>query len=87
MWPLSSSVRPQQVSPLNDDQWSKDIAVLVADALSDGGLIDQSKIPQAAEIIAKEIWIRFLCKDYPPGATDPSKRPGEQKGHPPRDGG
>ena len=73
--------------PLNDDQWSKDVAVLVADALADGGLIDQREIREAAEIIAEEIRVRFLCKDYPPGAKDPAERVVEQSGRRPRDGG
>ena len=59
---------------MNDDQWSKEIAELIADALVDGGLFKREGLPQAAEIIAEEIWTRLLCKDYPPGATDPSKR-------------
>ena len=59
---------------MNDDKWSKEIGELIADALVDGGLINREELPRAAEIIAEEIWTRLLCKDYPPGATDPSKR-------------
>ena len=67
---------------MNDDQWSKAVAVIVADSLVDGGLLDRAQIPRASEIIAEEIWVRLLCEDYPPGATDPNKRAVAHQEHP-----
>jgi hypothetical protein len=61
---------------MNDDAWSKDIAVLIADSLVDGRVIDRGSVARAGEIIAEEIWARLLVGDYPPGATDPGARPG-----------
>jgi hypothetical protein len=59
---------------VNDEQWSKDVAELVADALVDAGLFPREQFARATEIVAEEIWVRFVCGDYPPGATDPTKR-------------
>lgn len=60
---------------MNDDTWSKEVAALVADSLVDGGVIDRAAVERAGEIIAEEIWVRLLVGDYPPGASDASKRP------------
>ena len=72
---------------MNDDKWSKDIAALISDALLDGGVIEEASFDRASEIIAEEIWVRLLCGDYPPGATDPGKRViGPQDGSSPATG-
>jgi hypothetical protein len=59
---------------MNDDAWSKDIAALIANSLVDAGVIDREAVERASEIIAEEIWTRLLVGDYPPGASDSSKR-------------
>ena len=59
---------------MNDETWSDDLAVLIADALADGGVIERAEMKRTGEIIAEEICTRLLLGDYPPGATDPSKR-------------
>ena len=51
---------------MSADQWSKDVAVLAADALVDAKLVQSSSLAKAAEIIAEEIWIRLQAGDYPP---------------------
>lgn len=72
---------------MNDEKWSKDIAILIADSLADGALIDRANLSRATDIIAEEIWIRLLGKDFPPGATNPDKRIVVQPGHAPRSAG
>ena len=52
----------------NDDEWSKDIAILIADSLADAGMISREQMPRATEIIAEEIWVTLIGKDYPPGS-------------------
>ena len=52
----------------NDDEWSKDIAILIADSLVDAGMISREQMPRATEIIAEELWTRLLVKDYPPSS-------------------
>src|SRR5690606_25945635 len=71
---LNSGVRPQQESSMDDDAWSKAIAALIADSLVDGGVIDHEAVGPASEIIAAEVWARWLVRDYPPGASDSSER-------------
>jgi hypothetical protein len=52
-----------------DESWSNAVAVLAADALVDGGVIDRSQLARATEIIAEEIEVRLICGDYPPIRT------------------
>ena len=56
---------------MNDDQWSQDIAILISDALVDGGCIKREQMIRVAEIVAEELLVRFLVEDYPPGALSP----------------
>jgi hypothetical protein len=48
------------------DTWSQDVAVLIADALVDGEVIDQATVQRAVSIIAKEIFVRLTVGHYPP---------------------
>jgi hypothetical protein len=52
-----------------DQQWSEDIASLIADALVDGKLLASEEMERAAGIIAKEVSVRLVLGDYPPGAA------------------
>jgi hypothetical protein len=51
-----------------DDEWSQSIAVLIADALVDGGVITREQMPRAIEIAAEELYVRCTVKDFPPSA-------------------
>jgi hypothetical protein len=46
--------------------WSDAVALLVADALVDGGIVAPGEFARASEIIAEELWIRLLTNDRPP---------------------
>jgi hypothetical protein len=48
-----------------DTEWSRRIAVLCADALVDGKIIERGALKKAAEIIEEEIAARMAVNDYP----------------------
>ena len=48
------------------EQWSHDIAELVADALRDARIVGADDFERAKAIVAEEIWVRLNMGDYPP---------------------
>jgi hypothetical protein len=66
---------PKAVLLGDPEQWSRDVSVIAADALADAGLVTQSAVPRAAEIIGEEIAVRLSIGDYPAQAL-PEHRPG-----------
>ena len=51
---------------MNSEQWSQDVAGLVADALRDARLIAPETFERAQAIVAEEIWVRLNLGDFPP---------------------
>jgi hypothetical protein len=48
------------------EEWSRDIAILAADALRDAKVLQGADIERAIDIIAEEIFVRLTLGDYPP---------------------
>ncbi len=46
--------------------WSDNIAALAVDVLVDSGLIKKEDFQTASAIVAEEILVRLIMKDYPP---------------------
>jgi len=53
---------------MDPEQWSKEIAELVADALVDAKVIEREDFSKASEIVAEEIWVRLNMGDHPSAA-------------------
>lgn len=67
-----------------DQQWSEDIASLIADALVDGKLVAREEMERAVKIITQELSVRLILKDYPPGALPAPPTSVVQPGQSPR---
>jgi hypothetical protein len=48
------------------ESWSEAGAILAVDALVDGGCVAKKDFDKAVGIVAEEMWVRLLCRDYPP---------------------
>ncbi len=48
------------------ESWSRDIAILAADALHGAQVLQAADIGRAIDIIAEEIFVRLTLGDYPP---------------------
>ena len=46
-------------------KWSKDVAILAADAMIDAKLISKEQFEDAVEVISEEICVRLIMGDYP----------------------
>ncbi|MEK6234195.1 MAG: hypothetical protein N2C14_05760 [Planctomycetales bacterium] len=50
---------------MKDNDWSRSVAELAADALIDAGLIQKAQFAQTTEVIAEEIFVRLILNDRP----------------------
>jgi hypothetical protein len=48
------------------ENWSRDVAILAADALHDAKILQTADIGRAIDVIAEEIFVRLTLGDYPP---------------------
>jgi hypothetical protein len=79
-WPVDGShffrtnVEKDQKGRIMDketiESWSEAEAILIVDALVDAGCVAKKDFDKAVGIVAEEIWVRLLCKYYPPQKED-----------------
>ncbi len=46
--------------------WCDDIAALIVDTMVDAKLVKADEFEEAIPVVSMEIYVRFLCGDYPP---------------------
>ena len=46
-------------------QWSNDVANLIADAMIDAKLISKEQFEESVSVIGQEIFVRLIMGDYP----------------------
>jgi len=50
---------------MKDNDWSRSVAELAADALVDAGLIQKAQFDQTTDLIAMEVFVRLCLNDRP----------------------
>lgn len=45
--------------------WSNDVAELIADAMIDAKLISKEQFEESVSVISLEIFVQFICGNYP----------------------